>query len=227
MRRTARLVTAVTMTTLAVAAAGCGGGSDAKTATAPTSPKATTAAPSPSPSASDSPSASESASADAIVPTGDFTKPGTELKFGDKAMVPFSYAKKTGVLGITAVGIKAGTKADPAKLKLGDKAKGFMPYYVTFKLTNESGTDFSYLSLTGTDGLLGDGSSAQSVILFGKFAPCAGEVATRDFITKGSTLTTCELELAGIGAKVVGANYSKYPSDDKGPDYGSEPITWK
>jgi hypothetical protein len=125
------------------------------------------------------------------------------------------------------VRITKGTKADLASLKLGDQAKGFTPYYVTFKVTNESGTDYSFSSLGLNSGLLADGSRAQKVSVIGKFKPCDGTSAPRSFTTKGASYTTCTMSLAGPGSSVTGAQFSGYNSDvSPDTDYGKDAITW-
>jgi len=102
------------------------------------------------------------------------------------------------------------------------------PYYITFVVTNESGTDFAYTSLSSTDGMLADGSRSQGVSVIGTFDKCDNTSAPKEFTTKGATYTTCELALAGAGATVVGAMYSgTVGSDTPGSDYGEDPITWK
>jgi len=128
---------------------------------------------------------------------GDFTKPGTELKFGEKALVPAKSKGVEGTWGVTATGIKKGDPAELTPLNLGDKAAGLTPYYVTFVITNESGTDFAFTSAGQVGGQLGDGSRAQGVSVIGKFAPCERGSATKDFTTKSATFTTCTVTLAG------------------------------
>jgi fructose-specific component phosphotransferase system IIB-like protein len=228
MNSTSRILAAVTLSTLAVAVAGCGG-SDGTPAAAPSSSTTTSSGPSTSTEASTSPGADDSPSADDSAATPEFTKQGTKLKFGEKAIVQVKSGQDAGAIGITAVSIKKGSAADLAALKLGDKGKGFVPYFVTFKVTNEAGTDLSFTSLSGTHGLLGDGSPAQSLIVFGDYKPCASDDAGKAFNTVGSSYTTCTPALAGAGAKVSGANYNANSSEVNtaaDTDYFKDPITW-
>ena len=159
-------------------------------------------------------------------PVGTFTKPGTQLKFGEKALVPLKSKGVEGTLGVTATGIKKGDPAELARLNLGDRAAGLTPYYVTFVLTNESGTDFAFASTGSMGGQLGDGSRAQSVFASG-FPPCPRAAASRDFTTKGATFTTCTLTLAGGSSAVTAATYGGSGSGTGDTDYFRDPIIWK
>ncbi len=157
-------------------------------------------------------------------PTGEFTKQGTELKFGEKALVP---VKTGGTLGVTATSIMKGDPADLAPLQLGDKAAGQTPWYINFTITNESGDDLSAVSVGLTGGLLGDGSRAASVSIIGRFRPCENATSPRTFTTKGASFTTCRLALAGGTAMVTAATYTGSSNDIPDADYIRDPIVWK
>jgi hypothetical protein len=210
---------------------GCG--SDDKPAATPattTAPggAATQASPSiASPEATASPT---EAATSAPAAAGEFTAPDTKLKLGEKALVPFVSQKKGGTLGLTATGIKKGAAADLAPLKLGDRAKGLTPFYITFKVTNESGTDFSYASMWLTNGVLADGSTAQKLSVIGDFAPCENNSADKAFTTKGASYETCVVALASGGAEVTGVEYYGSKIDDAvmagTPSYTLNPVVW-
>lgn len=204
--------------------AGCGG--DSEPSAAPTSETAS-GSPSASPSPSPSPSPSASSSA-APAPEGGFTKQGTELKFGEKALVPFKSMGMLGTIGVTATEIKKGDPAELAPLKLGDQAAGLTPFYVNFVVTNESASDFKFTSLGLASGQLADGSRAQRVSVIGDFPPCDNSSAAKDFTTKGASYTTCVLTLAGGSSMVTAATYTGL-TDSGFPDtdYGRDPIVWK
>jgi hypothetical protein len=222
MRSTTRIMAAVALTAVAVAMAGCGGSDETTPVAAPKSTTPTTSAPSTSPSVADSPGADAAGF--------NFTKQGTKLKFGEKAIVQYKYGHTPGVIGVTALGVKKGTAADLALLKMGDRVKGLVPWYITFKVTNESGAQLDFSSIRSTHGLLGDGTQAQGVIMTGKFAPCEDNGAKQGFTSKGSSYTTCMLSLAGAGSTVSGADYSANDSDVNiaaNTDYSDDPITWK
>ncbi|MFD2468457.1 hypothetical protein [Amycolatopsis silviterrae] len=220
MRTGLPVVTAISAATLALALTGCSSSDDK----APTPPIETPAASSASaPSSSAAPAEGGSAS------SAEYTKQGTKLKIGEKAVVPFKSKSNTGALGVTVTGIDKGVEADLAPLKLGDRAKGMTPYYIQVKVTNETGSDFAYASLGLMNGLLADGTKGPHVTVIGKFEKCDSENADKTFTTKGASFTSCVLALAPSGAEVKGASYSASTHRDLAPetDYGKEAVTWQ
>jgi hypothetical protein len=175
-------------------------------------------------------SATEATTSAPAAAAGEFTAPDTKLKLGEKALVPFVSQKKGGTLGLVATGIKKGAAADLAPLKLGDRAKGLTPFYITFKVTNESGTDFSYASMWLTNGVLADGSTAQKLSVIGDFAPCENNSADKAFTTKGASYETCIVALASGDAEVTGVEYHGSKIDEAvmagTPSYTLNPVVW-
>ena len=220
MRSTTRFAAVAALAVIALV--GCGGSDDAEEGVDTTAPDVTDEGDA-STSTTEAAPADDSASAE-------FTAQGTELGFGEVATVPFQSQDQTGAIGVTVVDITAGTEAELAQLELGDRAAGLVPYYITFEVTNESGSDFSFSSLSGVHGLLEDGSPAQSVSVIGEFLPCDNGDGGTDFNTEGASYTTCSMELAPPGAMVVGAAYNSFDSTVNtaaGTNYGEEPIVWK
>ncbi len=148
------------------------------------------------------------------------TKPGTTLKVGERAVVPFEYADYKGTLGLTVTSIDKGDPADLAALQLGDRAAGMTPYYVRITVDNEGGTDLSNVFVHGWDGLLADGDQAQAVSVIGSFDKCDDSGANDGFTTKGATFQMCHLALAGQGTAVTAAQYGD-------GDYSDKPVVWK
>ncbi|MGW4111108.1 hypothetical protein ACWEFJ_09540 [Actinosynnema sp. NPDC004786] len=160
--------------------------------------------------------ASAKPSADASA--GDVTPPGTQLRVGERAVVPFKYGTdKTGTIAIVVTAIEQGANADLAAF--GDKAKGITPYYIRVSVENVGGTDLSYSSVSlravGPDG------KGTGVIISGETAQCESETAKKDFATAGAKFETCVLQGAREGSTVAGATF------DKGDGYDKSPITWK
>jgi hypothetical protein len=191
--------------------AGCG---EESGQAVPAAPTGTPAAP-----ASDSAetSATESSTGSAA-PVGDVTKPGTELKLGDRAVVPFKYGtSKSGTIAITVTAIDKGTNADLAKY--GDKAKGITPYYLRATIENVDGADLSYSSVSlrarGADG------RSTGVIITGSTEQCKSGTAGKDFATPGAKFETCTLQGAREGSTVEAATF------DKGDGYDKSPLVWK
>jgi hypothetical protein len=177
-------------------------------------PAASTPAPAPSSSAAE-PTAEESSQA---APAGDATKPGTELKVGDRAVVPFKYGTtKSGTVAITVTAIDKGANADLAKY--GDKARGITPYYIRASVENLDGTDLSYSSVS-LRALGADGRST-GVIITGSTDQCKSGTAGKDFTTPGAKFETCTLQGAREGSEVAAASF------DKGDGYDKSPVVWK
>ncbi|MFD5203488.1 hypothetical protein ACFWM7_25815 [Streptomyces sp. NPDC058375] len=148
---------------------------------------------------------------------GDVTAPGTELKVGDRAVLPFAYTSdKKGTIAVTVTAIEKGAEADMAAF--GDRAKGMTPYFIKMKVENVGGTDLSYASLK-LDGVL-EGGAGTGVILMGDIpGKCDREAAPREFTTKGASYETCSLS-ATKTAPVTGAEF------DEGDTYSDSPVVW-
>ncbi|MEV7911544.1 hypothetical protein [Streptomyces griseus] len=150
-------------------------------------------------------------------PAGDVTAPGTKLKVGDRAVVPFRYTNdKQGTIAVTVTAIEKGAESDMAAF--GDKAKGMTPYFIKMKVENVGGTDLSYASLK-LDGVL-EGGAGTGVVLMGDIpGKCDRETAPRDFTTKGASYETCSLA-ATKTTPVTGAEF------DEGDTYSDSPVVW-
>ncbi|MCR6482966.1 hypothetical protein M8542_09050 [Amycolatopsis sp. OK19-0408] len=178
--------------------------------------QAAPAAPSSAP-ASASPEAPES-SETAAAPAGDVTKPGTELKLGERAVVPFKYGTtKSGTIAITVTAIEKGANADLARY--GDKAKGITPFYLRATVENVDGADLSYASISLR--ALGSDGRSTGVIITGSTDQCKSGTAGKDFSTAGAKFETCTLQGAREGEAVGAATF------DKGDDYDKSPVVWK
>lgn len=186
--------------------------------TAKESPAASASDPAPAPSEPSSESPAADSGDDSAAPAGgDVTAPGTKLKVGDRAVVPFEYtSKKKGTIAVTVTAIEKGAEADMAAF--GDKAKGMTPYFIKMKVENVGGTDLSYASLK-LDGVL-EGGAGTGVVLIGDIpGKCDRETAPREFTTKGASYETCALS-ATKTAPVVGAEF------DEGDAYSDSPVVW-
>nr|WSW67597.1 hypothetical protein OG461_16040 [Streptomyces sp. NBC_00995] len=217
MTHKARIVSAVALTTLCLGLTACNDGEDS--AAAQESPSASAPA-SADPAASDPGSASPSADSgdDAAAPAGgDVTAPGTKLKVGDRAVLPFTYGTdKKGTVAVTVTAIEKGTEADMAPF--GDKAKGMTPYYIRMKVENVGGTDLAYSSLR-LRGKLESGRPT-GVILIGDLpGKCDSETAPRDFTTKGASYETCSLS----ATKTDPIAAASFEEDDA---YSDSPVLW-
>ncbi|XVS67387.1 hypothetical protein ACQPYE_15400 [Actinosynnema sp. CA-299493] len=197
---------------LALLLTACG---DATTGTA--APAATTEATETTESTTSTTSKSTAPAPADDAPVSDVTAPGTELKVGDRAVIPFKYGtEKNGTIAITVTAIDQGANADLAAF--GEKAKGITPFYIRVTVENVGGTDLSYSSLSLR--ALGADGKGTGVIISGDTKQCESETAKKDFTTVGAKYETCVLQGAREGAAVAAASYAN------GDGYDKSPITW-
>ncbi|GAA3012909.1 MULTISPECIES: hypothetical protein [unclassified Kitasatospora] len=168
------------------------------------SPSAAATTPAASPSAA---ATTRAASGSASIPAGG-TAPaaGTTLKLGDAATIPFSSGSTKGTIALAVTSIEKGDPADLTSLNLGDKAKGLVPYYIHYKVTNAGDTDLSYTSVNHMKGLLADGTEAQELMVIGSFPKCKSESLPKGF-TNGQSATSCAVAMSPEASKVAGAEY--------------------
>ncbi|UQX03293.1 hypothetical protein [Streptomyces sp. RerS4] len=207
---------------------GCKDGNEELISDRPSAPAtaAPSSAASSAPSATSAPSAAPSTDASApAAGAGGVAKPGQVFKIGESATVPFSYgSNKGGQIALTVTAIEQGNPADLDVLKLGDKVKGMIPYYIRYSIKNTGTTDLSYSTVGHIKGLLGDGSEAQGVSIIGKFEKCPNESLPKGF-TNGRTQTSCAVALApSAQTKVSGAQYWGDPYNSLN---NNKELVWK
>jgi hypothetical protein len=208
-------VLAAALITMGLAVSACN--SDDDSSAAQESPAASASASDPAPASSEPSSAAPAADSADDGAAADATAPGTKLKVGDKAVLPFRYtAEKKGTVAVTVTEIEKGTEADMSAF--GAKAKGMTPYFIKMKVENVGGTDLSYASLK-LDGVL-EGGGPTGVLLIGEVpGKCDRETAPAEFTTKGASYETCSLSATKAGP-VTGASF------DEGDAYRTSPVVW-
>uniref|UniRef100_A0AAU2VFK9 Lipoprotein n=1 Tax=Streptomyces sp. NBC_00003 TaxID=2903608 RepID=A0AAU2VFK9_9ACTN len=154
------------------------------------------------------PTHSAQPSAPAPAGGGGTAKAGQSFKIGEAAQIPFSHGTTTkGTIALTVTSIDQGQPGDLAPLKLGDKVRGKVPYYVRYSIKNTGTTDLAYASVGHIKGLLGDGTEAQDLMVIGTFDKCPSDSLPKGF-TNGHTATGCAVALAPSAAtKVASAEY--------------------
>jgi hypothetical protein len=158
---------------------------------------------------------SSEGNADAPAQAGDDTAPGTELKFGEQAILPFEYGDSKGTIGLTVTAVDAGAEADLADF--GEDAKGLTPFFIHLSVENIGGTDLANTS-AGVDGVLEDGAST-GVVLVGEIPKCENASAPVEFTDSGATYETCVLT-ASQGSPVTTVEFNQ------GDGYQDAPVTW-
>ncbi|MBE1577448.1 hypothetical protein ACFORH_09720 [Amycolatopsis roodepoortensis] len=175
-------------------------------------------APAPSPAPTSAAASSPATSGTVPVSNADATAPGTELKVGERAVVPFKYGNdKSGTIAITVKAIELGPKEDLASY--GEKAKGMTPVYIRMTVENVGGTDLTYSTVRMR--AVGPNNKSTGVIITGETPSCQSESAKKDFKTAGATYETCELQAIRDGGEVGGAEFND------GDGYKDDPIIWK
>ncbi|MCX4696682.1 FimV family protein [Streptomyces sp. NBC_01408] len=209
-----------------LALTGCKNGNEELSPIQTASPSAQPSQPEQSAQPSSPAEPSAGGSAEAPAPgAGGTAKSGQVFKIGETARIPFSYgSNKGGQLDLTITAIEQGNPADLDALKLGDKVKGMIPYYIRYSVKNTGTTDLSYSSVGHVKGLLTDGSDAQKVSVIGKFEKCPNESLPKGF-TNGQTQTSCALALAPSDqTKVTAAEYWGEPYNSLSKNKG---LIWK
>ncbi|WP_340682303.1 hypothetical protein LCL61_26950 [Amycolatopsis coloradensis] len=143
--------------------------------------------------------------------------PGSELKVGERAVVSFSDAGKSGTIAITVKSVEIGPKEDLAKFK--DKGEGSLPVYVRMVIENVGGTDLADTSVSVR--AVDANGKGTKVIMAGGTAACKGETAPATFTTPGATYETCDTEGVKDGGEVGGVSFVD------GDGYKDGPVTWK
>lgn len=146
-------------------------------------------------------------------PAAELTKPGTELKLGETAVIPQGDDGAT--LELTVTEVTKGSSADLSQLKDADKYKGYTPVYVQYTMTGtDSSADLGGDVLDDVDPVTSDGRKASTLVIIGTspFAKCDRNSVPDDF-GPGDTETTCDVAMVQSGQEVSGAQYSPYDGD--------------
>ncbi|SHG76103.1 hypothetical protein [Streptoalloteichus hindustanus] len=158
-------------------------------------------------------------------------RPGTRLKFGEQAVIPYysSYAK--GLLGVSVtVDTAPVTEEEIGKLALKDedkkKIRGKTFFFVREKLTNIDGANLTRIRVPSMHATTRSGGWPGSVLAVGRSVDvtgCQEEVfAPPSFSTKGAEYETCELMFGIISDPIVSFSYTKAPYEDS----PSHSVTW-
>lgn len=150
---------------------------------------------------------------------GRVTAPGTELKIGQRAVVPFEYASKTGTIGITVTAIEQGDRAAFVE-RFGSRAQGLTPYFIRYRIENVGGTDLSNSSAPTLSALAGDGRNT-GVAVVGRLPGCQRGRADSTFTRAGAAFEGCRLQASPADRPVTGVEY-----DEPEGGYRDGPIVW-
>jgi hypothetical protein len=216
-------------------------------------PPAATATTGDTPTATAAPSGPEPAvtTPDVTVPltgplrlSAGMTRPGTRLRFGQKATVPIrQYNPRLrgyveGRLGIVVQPIRSipGTQIKGNfDASSAERLKRIRAYYVRIVITNESGNPMP-LEQPQFDGLHGDGKLSYTVLVGGEVPGCEEVSAPVPFDRKGARWLTCERWAASPSEPIRQVSYHGTPygtastafEDSKfNRHYNLGPIIWR
>jgi hypothetical protein len=215
-------LSALAAAALAVGATACGstsssgGGTQSASSTAAQSSAATSAATS---SAAGTSSAAASGG-------GATTAPGTSLKTGQAATVPFTTTLKSGKngptykLSVLVQSMTKGTLSDFNGVQLDADEKASTPYYVKTKMTNlgpgkiDTEDNDPSIQIQGVDKT---GETQESVTFIGDFPKCDSKTAPNPMAV-GSSFETCLTFLVSGGITKVAYTGTE--------SYVDKPVTW-
>jgi hypothetical protein len=149
------------------------------------------------------------------------SKPGTQVKYGQPAVIPFEDGDDKGTLQVTVTAVEKGSIEDltGAGIKVEEKDRSSVPYYVRATFKNVSATDLSHSHPTVKFSALdASGRDLGFTTLFGRFDKC--DSPDTDDFTSGAEVTGCELYLAPAGTTVASVTYDF-------PDLDQDPVVWK
>lgn len=147
------------------------------------------------------------------------TPPGTKLKIGETAVVPYDGAGADGHVGITVTGVSDVDKAafDAALGENGDA--DITPFCVEYTIENADGSDLGGSYPPNLRGTTADGGDPGATVFGADVEGCEEGQAPDEFAEAGATYETKRVQGAGPGAAVAGASYNE-------DDYEDEPIVW-
>jgi hypothetical protein len=153
------------------------------------------------------------------VPAGlELTKPGSELKFGEKALVAYEpNADRSTVLEMTVTGATQGAIADLGSYVLDDRTKASTPYYVDVAVKNVGDGDVGQtpIPLWAVDNA---NTLIQASSFTNSFSRCPSTPLPTTF-APNATVTTCLVYLVPDHGTLTGLSYR--------PLQAVAPVVWK
>lgn len=153
--------------------------------------------------------------------------PGTQLRFGDPAVLPFAYTDAEGVFTVSGLTVTQGSEADWATLGVDTSdAQGEAPWYLRMTFTQDSGGDFSFTSVQ--DDLWAytpDGDVLSTVYPGDDTNPLCPMNYAPEGLTVGGTYDACVVLSVNLGEAVDRVQFEG--SNDPGDPYYESPVVWK
>lgn len=189
---------------VAIAVSGCGsaGGQAGEAASAPRVPEST----------------QKSVPNVEPVDPDDVTPPGTKLKVGEQAILPYETANEPGLVAVTVTSIEKGDQA-AFNAKFGKESKGITPYYVRLTVQNVGDTDLQYGVAPRLHARTSTGRS-NGVILVGGLDDCQDTRFSVESPT-GATIESCLLRASRD--EVVSVEFNNGAVN---LEYFDNPVVW-
>jgi hypothetical protein len=165
---------------------------------------------------------------------GGLTAPGTELSFGDKAIVGWNPPSRSlkgdetaYKLEVVVESLETGDKSDLEDVDLDAELQDATPYYLKVKVTSlgeaAPGDDDPDITFDAIDDR---GQEQGSVTFIGDFPPCEDEDAPKPF-SQGESYESCLTFLVPGGGSIEEVRWGDGPADEYGVSkYFEEPIVW-
>ena len=224
-------LSALTAAAVALGLAACGssssgGGTTSASSSATQSSAATSSAAATNAGATTTAATSSAAASSSSGGGGATAAPGTSLKLGKAATVPFTTTLKSGKngptykLSVQVQSMDKGTLTDFNGIQLDAAEKASTPYYVKAKITNlgpakiDTESNDPGIQIEGVDKT---GETQQSVTFFGDFPKC-DEKSAPNPMAAGSSFETCLTFLIPGGITKVAYTGTE--------SYIDKPVTW-
>ncbi len=158
-------------------------------------------------------------------------QPGTKLKFGEQAVIPFYSYYAKGVVGLTVTveSVKApDADIDELPLKEEDKAKlrGKDFFFVREKLTNVDGINLAEVTTPVLTATTKSGGFPGTLLGMGKHDVTGCEdqsFAPKDFAAKGAVFEGCRLYFGVASDPITSLAYTEKPYERA----ASRAVTWR
>ncbi|SFB40521.1 hypothetical protein SAMN05216266_11084 [Amycolatopsis marina] len=208
MRRMRAKVVAATVAAAAVVTVSACGGDSEEAAEAPSSAAGSSAEPG---SADGNPAGERSDGS---------TPPGTELKLGEKAVIPYEAEQGDGMVAITVTAIERGDQAAFDKKFGDDDSAGIVPYYVRYTARNVGDVQLGHRDKIRLKGRTADGK-VSNIVLIGDLDECVERSFPRTGGNTGTSIESCVL-VGSRSGEITAVTYNRGSAG-----YSSDPINWR
>lgn len=177
----------------------------------------------PDPNDPDGPSTSFTGNSDNVP----LTAPGTQLRYGDSATVPITFADADGVFTFGNLTVTKGSANDWTQLGVDPvDSEGQEPWYLRATVKQESGGDFTFASVeTDLFGYTADDVSVVPVFVLDYQNPLCPVTGADDNFGVGDSYSSCTVLPVESGVNLDRIQFEG--SSDLDSPYFDKPVVWK